>query len=37
VSDDADAERLSAVTLKATNAADRGKIFTICGVEFAFS
>jgi hypothetical protein len=34
VSDDADSERLSAVTLKATNDADRGRRFTICGVDF---
>jgi len=34
VSDDADAERLSALTLKATNDADRGRRFTICGVDF---
>ena len=33
VSDDADAERLSALTLKATNDADRGRRFTICGVD----
>ncbi|MEY4158925.1 MAG: hypothetical protein RL743_1420 [Actinomycetota bacterium] len=33
VSDDAEAERLSALTLKATNDADRGRRFTICGVD----